>query len=68
MVTNTGWYDVIVTNSAWRHDSSAPVLLTVVAPVDGARYVTNVWKLAAGGSNVSFLDTSSYYNCPRPGV
>ena len=58
VVTNTGWYDVIVTNFGGG-TTSAPVLLTVLAPVTSP-YVTNVWKLAAGGSNVSFLDTSSY--------
>ncbi|HTA29640.1 MAG TPA: hypothetical protein VK731_04115, partial [Candidatus Cybelea sp.] len=54
----TGWYDVIVTNFGGG-TTSTPVLLTVIQPVTSI-YVTNEWKLAAGGSNVSFLDSSSY--------
>jgi hypothetical protein len=56
-VSDTGWYDVIVTNFGGAA-TSAPVLLTVVQPVTSP-VVTNVWRKTPGGTN-SFLDSSSY--------
>lgn len=59
LTTNaTAWYDVVVTNFGGAA-TSAPILLTVVPPVTSA-YVTNVWRLTAGGTNSGILDAGSY--------
>ena len=56
----TAWYDVVVTNFGGALMTSAPLaLLTVVQPVTSP-YVTNVWRLAAGGTKSGILDSGSY--------
>jgi hypothetical protein len=51
----SGWYDVIVSNTAGT-TNSIPVQLTVATPLASA-YVTNIWSLAADNS-APYLDTS----------
>jgi hypothetical protein len=53
---NTGWYDLIVTNFGGKA-TSAPVLLTVLAPLTST-FVTQAWVLPANSR--PYLDSSSY--------
>ena len=57
-VSNTGWYDVLITNTGGV-TSSIPVLLTVSAPISSS-YVSNLWSIAPGTSAYPYLDSTSY--------
>ena len=59
-VTNTGWYDVLITNTGGV-TSSIPVLLTVSAPISSI-YVSNLWSIAPsnGTGYYPYLDSTSY--------
>jgi hypothetical protein len=59
-VTNTGWYDVVITN-AGGVTSSLPVLLTVSAPVSSFD-VSTLWSIAPsnGTGPYPYLDSTSY--------
>ena len=53
---DTGWYDLIVTNFGGKA-TSAPVLLTVLAPLTSS-FVTQAWTLPANSR--PYLDSSTY--------
>jgi hypothetical protein len=57
-VTNTGWYDVVITNKGGV-TSSIPVLLTVSAPVSSFD-VSNLWNIAPGTVGYPYLDSTTY--------
>jgi hypothetical protein len=57
VVTNSGWYNVLISNAGGGPTSSVPAQLTVLQPLLSP-VVTNVWTLAPGSR--PYLGTADY--------